>query len=123
MNKIPEDLLAKIISRALSSGGDYADVFIEQERPLTIQLEDEKIEKLSSGIDAGVGIRVVFGDKSAYAYSNDFSEDSLINIAGTVSRAVKEKKDREADFDLSRIRPSVDFKIKYNPSDVEMDNY
>ena len=120
MNRVPDELLSKIIKKSLTNGGDYADVFIEHEKPLTIQLEDDKIEKLSSGIDHGIGVRVVYGDKSAFAYSNDFSEDSLLDIAGTVGRAVKEGKEAAATFDLTRVRPSVDFKIKYNPETVEM---
>ena len=120
MNRIPVELLKKIIKKALSNGGDYADVFIDHQRPLSIMLEDDKIEKLSSGIDAGVGIRVIFGDKSAYAYSNDFSEDSLLSLAETASSAVKEKRQGESTFDLTRIKPVVDFRIKYNPADIEM---
>lgn len=119
MEKISDDLLVKMLRKALSSGGDYADVFIEQERPLSIQLEDEKIEKLSSGVNAGIGIRVVFGDRSAYVCSNDFSEASLIHMAGTASSAVKDKRDGDVTLDLTRTVPSVDFKIKYKPSDVE----
>lgn len=118
MNRISDDLIAKIIKKSLSNGGDYADVFIEQERPLSIQLEDDKIEKLSSGVDHGIGVRVIFGDKSAYAYSNDFSESSLFNIAETVSSAVKGKIAGELTFDLRRLKPSVDFKIKHNPADI-----
>jgi TldD protein len=121
MKRIPDELLLKVLKKALSQGGDYADVFVEYERPLSIHLEDNKIEKISSGIDSGIGVRVIFGDNSAYAYSNDFSEDSLMNIAETVSRAVKDKKSTELTYDLTRIRPSVDFKIKYNPGDIEME--
>ncbi len=120
MNRVPDELLSKIIKKSLVNGGDYADVFIEHQNPLTIQLEDDKIEKLSSGIDHGIGVRVVYGEKSAFAYSNDFSEESLLDIAGTVSRAVKDGKEAAATFDLTRVRPSVDFKIKYNPGTVEM---
>ncbi|MEN8262398.1 MAG: TldD/PmbA family protein [Nitrospirota bacterium] len=120
MSRVPDELLKKIISKALSNGGDYADVFIQHQRPLSIMLEDDKIEKLSSGIDAGVGIRVIFGDKSAYAYSNDFSENSLLSLAETASSAVKEKRQGESTFDLTRVKPVVDFRIKYNPADIEM---
>ena len=59
MIKIPDELLMKILKRALSNGGDYADVFIHNDRPTAIQLEDDKIEKIVSGVDAGVGVRVV----------------------------------------------------------------
>ena len=120
MDRLPDELLSKIIKKALSTGGDYADVFIEEERPLSIQLEDGKIEKLSSGVDSGIGLRVIFGEKSAYAYSNDFSEDSLFNIAEAVSRGGGDAKGNEVDINLTKINPSVDFKIKYNPRDVEI---
>ncbi len=120
MNRIPDDLIAKIIRKSLVNGGDYADVYIEQERPLSIQLEDEKIEKLSSGIDLGIGVRVIFGDKSYFAYSNDFSEKSLYSIAGTVSRAVKGGEGSERIIDLRKLRPTVDFKITHKPGDISI---
>ncbi len=120
MNRVSDELLAKMIKKALSNGGDYADVFIEHQRPVSIVLEDDKIEKLTSGIDAGIGVRVIFGDKSAYAYSNDFSEKSLVNLAETVSRAVKEKKEDEITIDLTRVKPPVSFEVKQNPADIEM---
>lgn len=120
MKRISEELSLKIIRKALSRGGDYADIYTEVTRPLTIQLDDDKIEKLTSGIDSGVGVRVIHGDKSAYAYSNDFSEDSLMDIADTVSRA-GEAGEREKQFtlDLTKAKPSVYFTIKYNPGDIE----
>lgn len=121
MVNIPEDLLSKILKKALSNGGDYADVFEEHLRPLSIQLEDDKIEKIVSGVDSGVGVRVIYGDRSAYAYSNDFSEGSLLAIAEAVSRAVKEGKGKDAVFDLRKVNPDVDFMIKLNPREVAME--
>jgi TldD protein len=119
--KRPSDaVLSIILKKSMSTGADYGDIFIENQRPLTIQLEDDKIEKLSSGVDAGIGVRVIFGDKSAYAFSNDFSEDSLYNIAETVSRAVKDRENSDRVFDLSKVRPTVHFDIKLNPREVDM---
>jgi TldD protein len=120
MERISDDLISRIIKKSLAHGGDYADVYIEQERPLSIQLEDDKIEKLSSGIDYGVGVRVIFGDKSSYAYSNDFSEESLFSIAETVSRSAKGEQGNGQTLDLRKLRPSVDFKIKHNPDDISI---
>ncbi|MBI5663481.1 MAG: TldD/PmbA family protein [Nitrospirae bacterium] len=120
MNRISDGLIAEIIRKSLINGGDYADVYIEQERALSIQLEDNKIEKLSSGIDSGIGVRVISGDKTYYAYSNDFSEGSLFSIAGTVSRAVREGQGSGLAFDLRTSRPAVDFKIKHNPADISI---
>lgn len=121
MITIPEEILRKVLRKALSTGGDYADVYVEHERPLSIQLEDDKIEKIISGTDAGVGIRVIFGDKSAYAYSNDFSEGSLLMVADTVSRAVRDGRVRDAVFDLTRAVPSVDFSVRYRPDGVSIE--
>ncbi len=122
MNILSEELCAKILNKALSNGGDYADVYVEHDDPVTIQLEDDKIEKLSAGVDAGVGIRVIHGDKTAFAYSNDFSEESLIGIAETVSRAVKESEKKDQIIDLTRVSPKVDFTIKKPPRNIEMKN-
>ncbi len=120
MNRPSDDILSGILKKSMSTGADYGDIFIENQRPLTIQLEDDKIEKISSGVDAGIGVRVIFGDKSAYAYSNDFSEDSLFDIAETVSRAVKERDISNRTFDLTKAIPTVHFDIKLNPGGVDM---
>jgi len=120
MNIIPEEILLKTLNRALSKGGDYADIYVAHERPLSIQLEDDKIEKLSSGVDAGVGVRVLFDYKSAYAFSNDFSESSLLAVADAVSRAAGDARQPDMTMDLTLLRPTVDFQIKKNPRDVKM---
>lgn len=117
---ISDELLSEIIKKALSRGGDYADVFIEHTKPLSIKLRDDKIERLISGIDAGIGVRVIFKGKSAYVYSNDFSKDSLFNLAETASKAVKEEEVKDIAIDLRKVNPSVNFRIKYDPRDVEI---
>jgi len=119
--KIPEELLQKVLRKALSTGGDYADIYLEHERPLSIQLEDNRIEKTITGNDAGAGVRVIFGDKSAYAYTNDFSEETLLQVAEAVSSAVSEKSVKDAVMDLRKARPLVDFRIKHRPDDISME--
>jgi TldD protein len=116
---ISDDVLSGIIKKALSKGGDYTDVFIERTEPLSIQLEDDKVEKFYRGVDAGVGIRVISGHRSAYAYSNDFSLDSLFSMAESVSGAF-EKGEGKKTFDLSSVRPSTGFVINKDPRDVDI---
>lgn len=120
MIKLPEELLAEIIKKALSRGGDYADIYIEHITPVSIQLEDDRIEKLITGVDSGIGVRVISGDKTSFAYSNDFSGDSLLSVAGTVSRAVTENRTPRTEFNLTKKSPDVDFRIKYMPSGVDI---
>lgn len=126
MNRVSDELVSRIIKKVISKGGDYADVFIEHEQHVSIQLEDDKIEKIISGVDAGIGVRGIFKGRSAYAYSNDFSEDSLLNLAETVSKASKEKRSEstrteDVAINLKKVSPHVDFKIKLNPQAVDIE--
>ena len=118
MNRISDELALKIIRKALSKGGDYADIFVENKQHVSIQLEDDKVEKIVSGIDNGIGLRVVFGGRTAYAYGNDFSESSLLDLADTVSKAAKEK--RDLTINLKKVMSPVDFKIKLDPRGVDI---
>lgn len=120
MIPVSEELLSKIIKKSLSRGGDYADVFIEHTASSSVQIEDNKLEKLVSGIDAGIGIRAVLGDKTAYAYSNDFSEGSLLDLADTVSK-VSASENKDAAIDLRKSISDADLRIKLNPQGISID--
>ncbi|GBE05505.1 protease TldD [bacterium BMS3Abin10] len=119
MKTIPDELAERILKKAVSRGGDYADIFVEHKDQVSLQLEDDKIEKVISGIDAGIGVRVIFRDRTAYAYSNEFSESALLHLADTVSRAAEEKTD--VTINLKKAGPRVDFKIKLDPRAVGME--
>ena len=116
---IPEEKSGKIIGKALSSGADYADLFAEVREITSIQLEDGRIEKVSTGVDAGLGVRTIFGTKTAYAYSNDFSDSNLYELAETVAR-VRGSAAEDVTMDMKRSRPGVNFTIKQDPSAVDM---
>jgi TldD protein len=111
------ELLRKILRKAMSSGGDYADVFVEWRKPTYVHLEGDRIEKTVSGIEQGAGIRLVFDGRTAYAFSNDLGEETLLEVAGTLSRAVTGGAP-EADMDLRRRAPGAEFEIKLPPDSV-----
>ncbi len=77
-----------ILKKALSRGGDFADIFIERSTPFTIICEDNRIEKTLSGVDCGAGVRLVFGGRTAFAYTNDLTTVSLLELADAVRQAV-----------------------------------
>ncbi|MCL1925607.1 MAG: TldD/PmbA family protein [Syntrophorhabdaceae bacterium] len=81
------DLPAQKILRALlSRGGEYGELFREEIRSQNLLLEDERIERVVSGADAGIGIRLLFHGKTFYAYTNDFTEKTLLSLAGDLAR-------------------------------------
>jgi TldD protein len=83
--------LSRILGRALSNGGEFADIYFEEGSSASIVCEDDKIERVITGADRGVGIRVIAGLRTSYAYTNDITEQALLALAETVSRAVNGK--------------------------------
>tara|TARA_Y100000766_G_scaffold283564_1_gene299521 strand:- start:603 stop:2033 length:1431 start_codon:yes stop_codon:yes gene_type:complete len=73
--------LEKLLSVACPKNIDFADIYFQYINSESWVLEDGIVKSGSSNIDSGVGIRSVSGDKSGFAYSNDFNFDNLITAA------------------------------------------
>ncbi|BCB95817.1 peptidase [Dissulfurispira thermophila] len=114
---VDDTILQKLIKKALSNGGEYADIFIEHRKSTAIQLEDDKIEKVIAGSIVGIGIRLIYKAKTAYAYSNDLSESVLMDIADTVSKAAADA-ERDIVVNMKRRYPETTFIIKKYPETV-----
>src|SRR5512145_2806589 len=78
--------VAPILAALLSRGGEFGDLFHEEVRSLTVVLEDGKVERVLSGTDSGVGIRLVFRGRTFHAYTNDCGPASLAALARSLSR-------------------------------------
>lgn len=111
---IEPELAGKILKKALSRGGQFADIFCESKQTTTIQLEDSKIEKVVIGSDSGVGIRLINKGVTAFAYSNDFTENVLINIAYTISK-IAEETVSDTVINLKKRYPETIFAITKQP--------
>ena len=85
----------KILKETLKEGGEFADLFFEQTRSVAIVLEEGRIEKIISGLDMGVGLRILHQGKTFYGFTNHLTEESLLQLARRLSQATKE--DREPD--------------------------
>ena len=79
--EVSVEMLQKVIAAALSKGGDYADLFFEHKITGNIGLEDGKVNRASSNIDFGVGIRVLKGDQTGFAYTEITALDYMLNAA------------------------------------------
>jgi len=71
----------RVLRTALSEGGDFADVFFEHSVINLLVLRDSEVNVASSDIDYGVGIRVVKGDRTGYAYSETTNLEDMIRAA------------------------------------------
>jgi TldD protein len=104
-----------LLKRALKHGGDFSELFIEHRKGTSISAEARRIEKYLSSEESGAGLRVVIGDKQAYAYTNDFS--SLGELADTVASAVKQGLFDSA-LNLEKRSPRSVNLLKISPMDV-----
>lgn len=82
---ITESDLLKVINEALGKGADYADIFFEHTFSNSISLRDGEVNRAASNIDFGVGIRVVSGDQTGYAYVENTEITELLKAAKTAA--------------------------------------
>jgi TldD protein len=114
---LDEGLIFEVLRSVLSRGGEYADIFVEHRKTTSLQLEDNKIEKVIEGVESGAGIRLISGKKTSFAFSNDLSRDSIIALASSLSRT-SWTAGPDIILDLRRLRPQVDFVIEVSPDEI-----
>lgn len=112
--KLIEDTLAA----ALSTGGDFAEIFVEDRTNNGIVMIGGKVESTMSGRDYGLGIRIFKGFNSVYAYTNKSDRDSLIDTAKKAAAAV-EGKEQGITIDLSKTDVKNINTILIDPTGVE----
>ncbi len=82
---INERLLEQCLSAALSAGGDYADLYFEYITASSLMVDESLVKSASQGISAGCGLRVVSGERTGYAYTDDLSPERLLRAAHTAA--------------------------------------
>lgn len=76
----------KTLIVALEKGGDYADLFFEHTFGNSVVLQDGAVNRNSSNIDFGMGVRVLSGDRTGYAYIENVTLDEMLKAARTAAR-------------------------------------
>ena len=108
---LDEAKLSNALATIASHRIDDADLYFQTTRSEGWSLEEGIVKSGSFGIDQGVGVRAVAGEKTAFAYSDDISEAALLDAARTVrtiaaagqSRTVKLKRKGSARVAESRV--------------------
>lgn len=78
---IDEGLAAKAIDEALKRGGDFAEIYAERRRSLSLSLEDSRLERSSTGFDSGASIRVTKGRNISFVSTDRLDEESILEAA------------------------------------------
>lgn len=79
--------LELILEAALSQGGDFADIFMEYRHYQAVVMEEDIVKETSESIVQGIGIRVIKGEKTGYAYTNEITFEKA-RLAARVAGAI-----------------------------------
>jgi TldD protein len=77
--------LQHYLGEALSAGGDYADLYFEYLTSTSISVDESIVKSATQGISAGCGVRVVAGERTGYAYTDDLSPAKILRAARTAA--------------------------------------
>lgn len=80
-----QEVLTKALQIALDRGHAFAEIFCERTQTRSLSLDSNKLDKIRSGIDAGIGFRIINGEKTYYGFVNALDEQSLLALAKDVS--------------------------------------
>jgi TldD protein len=69
------------LGEALSQGGDYADLYFEYLLTSSISIDESMVKSAAQGVSMGVGVRVIAGERTGYAYSDDLSPEKIRKAA------------------------------------------
>ncbi len=112
-----EKLVAEVLLAALASGGDFAEVFVEDTKQTNIKMVNGLVEDGVSGRDFGIGIRIFQGHQAIYAYTNDASRGNLLQVAADAASALSGQRN-VAEVSLDRTTVSSRHAIVELPNDT-----
>lgn len=109
-----------LLSRAMSSNADFAEIFEEETTNESISMLNGKVDDINRVLRKGAGIRLYNGVQSVYGYTNEIDMDSLTKLVDELKEAfgISETK---GEVVLQKEEIENRHKIKVNPIDAELD--
>ncbi len=113
-----KQIIEDTLNAALSTGGDFAEIFVEDRTNTGIVMIGGKVDSTMSGRDYGVGVRIFKGFNSVYAYTNKSDRDTLIETAKKAAAAI-EGSSMNFTINLEKSQVKNIHNIEIDPSSVE----
>src|SRR5437764_39319 len=82
---LAESDLQRYLAAALDAGGEYADLYFEYHTTTSIMVDESLVKSATQGISAGCGVRVVSGERTGYAYTDDLAPEKILRAARTAA--------------------------------------
>lgn len=83
------DQVAELLRIALSKGGEFAEVYGEYTLNTSFNLDEGSLKEAQYGVLQGVGIRVITGEQTGYAYADEFGMEALREAAGVAAAVAR----------------------------------
>lgn len=115
---LDDGVIQRTLATAMRTGGDFAELFVEDRVSSNAVVDDGKVENLTSGHDRGAGIRVIVGDTTGFAHTADLSEAGLTEAADAAAAAARSGGGGVRRIALERVvapRPNA---VSIQPEDV-----
>ncbi len=116
MTLVDEGLAGRVLERALSRGGDFAELFCEDRRGFTLSIDESRVERPQSGSERGAGIRVIDGEVTRFAHVDGLTEEDLMRAADGLASALDG--DATEPLALKAAVPPELQEIEVDPADV-----
>lgn len=82
---LSERLLERCLGEALSAGGDFADLYFEAVTSTSLGMDESIVKTAAQGVSVGCGVRVLSGERTGFAYTDDLSAEKLLKAARTAA--------------------------------------
>ncbi len=114
---LQKDLIEKLLENGMTTGADFAEIFVEEKYTNSMQMVTGRIEKVTSSRTRGVGIRLAKGLQSVYGYTNNQNPEAMLSLACNLTKSFSssEKTIRKP---LMELEVGKRHKVKLNPMDV-----
>ena len=85
---LPKQLLQEVLQKALSTGADFAEVYVERTKENNIFMINSKVDSIKDRLISGVGIRILKGTRCVTGSASSLERDALLACAGRVACAL-----------------------------------
>ncbi len=112
---IDPEVAERVLARALSAGGEFAEVFAERRAGLGMAIDESRIESVQSGAEEGAGVRVVDSGTTYFAHVDGLDPADLERAAGEAASALRGERTEPRPLQALKSTPQP---IKHRPEDV-----
>ncbi len=117
---LDKKLIKNVLQMALSTAGDFAEIFIEDKFSTAATLLSSKVEGVNNAKTFGVGIRIAQGYNRVYGYTNNRDEETLLQLASDLAQSFPGEP-LGIEFELGELQIGTLHQAKIDPSTVTIE--